>query len=285
MRNKALRWLALSLVLLALVGAGCKKKPFEAKVPKEKPAAFPYELMDNVVKAHVNELGRVDYQGLQKDRDSLESLLGYIATYGPESSPELFPTPQDKQAYYITAYNALVLLNVLSRYPIDPPNIDKIKVNFFYQTTFKVDGKAINLVDLENKIVRPVFKDPRNHFALNCGARGCPALPQEGFVPSRLDEQLDREARKFVLETRNVRLDGKTLYVSDIVCNFYPEDFVEYETSKGTALNSDKKIAKREAIVSYLNRYRPADQQLPSAADLTMKCIPYDWTPNDQALK
>jgi Protein of unknown function, DUF547 len=280
--------LALGSVLLLgslLALSGCKK-PMESTVslPKEKPSKFPYELMDGVQKKYVNDQGRVDYNGLKADSKDLNLFIAYVGAYGPKSSPELFPTELDKQAYYINAYNAFVMSNVLSRHPINPPNIDKIKLNFFVSTKFKMDGTAINLNNLETDIVRPVFKDPRNHFALNCGARGCPQLPQEAFTPERLNEQLDRETKKFVAEERNVKLDGTTVSVSDIVCNFYPEDFVEYEKSKGTKLSADKKESRKQAIVTYINRYRAEGQALPDPATLTMKCIPYNWTPNDQAL-
>jgi hypothetical protein len=271
--------------LLAL--GGCKKPAIDSGVvlPKEKPTKFPYELMDGVQKKVVNDRGRVDYTALKADHKDLDTFVAYVGAYGPKTSPELFPTNTDKQAYYIDAYNAFVMSNVLSRYPIDPPNIDKIKINFFVTTKFKMDGADINLNQLETDIVRPVFKDPRNHFALNCGARGCPQLPQEAFVPERLDEQLNREAKKFVSEERNVKLDGTTVYVSDIVCSFYPDDFVEYEKAKGTTISSDKKEGRKQAIVTFINRYRAEGQALPDPATLTMKCIPYNWTPNDQALK
>lgn len=262
--------------VLSALQAGCKMEP-------ERPRAecnvesFPFDALDRVLKKYVNDQGRVDYQGLAQDRDDLDLFLSCVARYGPEQTPEMFPSVKDKHAYYINAYNALVLSNVLSRYPVE--NIDKIKINFFYETQFIVDGQTINLYDLENKIVRPVFKDPRSHFALNCGARGCPQLPREVFLGETLDEQLDRETKKFVLEERNARVEGNIVYISDIPCNFYPDDFIEYEKAQG-----QNPANKREAILSYFNRYRPADQQLPDPSSVKMKCIPYDWTSNDQAL-
>ena len=289
MRSRSRTRFALGSMLIigSLLALGGCPKPAASTVslPKEKPTTFPYEIMDGVQKKYVNDQGRVDYTGLKADKKDLDLFIAYVGAYGPKTSPDLFPTNLDKQAYYINAYNAFVMSNVLSRYPIDPPNIDKIKINFFVSTKFKMDGDAINLNNLETDIVRPVFKDPRNHFALNCGARGCPQLPQEAFTPERLDEQLDREAKKFVSEERNVRLDGSTVYVSDIVCSFYPDDFVDYEKSKGTKLSDDKKESRKQAIVTYINRYRAEGQALPDPATLTMKCIPYNWTPNDQALK
>jgi hypothetical protein len=263
--------------LLAL-SVSCKKdaKPTGPKL--EKPAAFPYELFDKVVKAYVDDQGRVNYTELKKSRADLDSFVNYVGQFGPTTASDLFPSKEAKQAYYINAYNALVMKNILDQYPPAPMNDKKTaQVKFFVSTKFIVDGKELNLNQLESDIVRPVFKDPRNHFALNCGALGCPQLPQEAFFPDRLNEQLDRETKKFVMESRNVRVDGDTVSFSDIPCSFYPEDFVEYEKANGGP--SDKK----QAVLSYFNRYRPDDQKL-AGPYKDIKCIPYNWTPNDQAL-
>lgn len=281
--------LLVSLSLLA-VPVGCKKNKGGpvVELPKEKPAKFPYEIFDEVVKTYVNDKGRVDYKGLSGNRKNLDLFVAYVGKYGPETAPDLFPTKQDKMAYYINGYNALVLTNIINRYPPAPKNDGKVaQTNFFVTTKFIVDGKEISLYALENDIVRPVFKDPRVHFALNCAARGCPQLPQEAFVPERLDEQLDRETKKFVMEDRNVYVDAEgILRLSDIPCNFYPKDFVEYEQANGGPTgDAGNKDVQRAAVVSYYNRYRPEDKKLNAPSSYKgIKCIPYDWTPNDQAI-
>jgi hypothetical protein len=296
-RDIALR---LSLVLpLAL--AGCVKKAvlnsFEkqgeeakanakpiastATLPAEKPEKFPFEIWDRVVKAYVDGNGQVDYQGLQKNRGDLELYVAYVNKYSPETNPELFPTKQDKEAYYINAYNSAVFMNVLDKYAKlqETKSVYKIVKPFFYESIFVFGGKKDNLYDLENKLIRPTFKDPRIHFALNCASESCPRLPAEAFTGELLDQQLDRETKKFVSEDRNVRVDGDTLMLSQIF-EFYTDDFVEYEKGNGGDASS-----KEAALVSYINRYRPADKKLPATAAKKVKFIQYDWTPNDQALK
>src|SRR5207302_4724460 len=121
-----------------------------------------------------------------------------------------FKTKNAQKAYYLDAYNICVWKNVLSRLGPKFNNVDKEKVSFFFFTKFVVDGKDINLKDLEGDVVRPTFKDGRVHMALNCASGGCPQLPPEAFTPEKLEQQLNREARKFCNEKRNVDFDPAT---------------------------------------------------------------------------
>jgi Protein of unknown function, DUF547 len=70
----------------------------------------------------------------------------------------------------------------------------------------QVGGEAISLYDYENKVIR-ALGDPRIHFALNCMSVSCPVLPREVFTPEKLNAQLDREAKKFFAEPRNVAVN------------------------------------------------------------------------------
>jgi len=66
-------------------------------------------------------------------------------------------------------------------------------------------------------VIRP-SGDPRVHFALNCMVVSCPRLPRTAFTAAALDRELDRAARSFIAENRNVRLDpqNRLVYLSAI---------------------------------------------------------------------
>jgi hypothetical protein len=97
------------------------------------------------------------------------------------------------------------------------------------------------------------------HFALNCMVRGCPRLPREPFDPRRLDAQLDREARRFLNDPRNVQVDPplEVVRLSSIL-KFYGEDFLAHAPS----------------LLAYVNRYR----EEPVPEGYRVEFIPYDWT-------
>lgn len=240
-------------------------KPEDAAA-KAAPVPFPHDEWDALLKKYVDDKGRVDYNKLKGDAGDmakLERLYASVAASSPKSAPDKYSGKSAEKAYYINAYNVIVWKNVLGRLP-KMNNVDKEKSSFFYFTKFVVGGQEINLYDLENKIVRPQFKDGRTHMALNCASGGCPLLPRYAFLPGKVDEQLSGEARKFVNEKRNVDYDAaaKKLRLSHIF-DWYKDDF-------------GKDPAK---VISWINKYRAPDAQIPE--DTKIEYVDYDWTLND----
>lgn len=131
---------------------------------------------------------------------------------------------------------------------------------------------------MEHDVVQPRFGDARVHFALNCASASCPRLPQRAFGSAELDDQLDREASRFVGEKRNVFVDdGKKEIRLSSIFDWYEEDF-EAEIDSPLA-------AKHGAVLEYIARYLPIDKasQLRMASTkYTVVFAPYDWSLNDR---
>jgi hypothetical protein len=211
-----------------------------------------------VLTRFVDGRGRIDFQGIAREPGALERYVAFLAGNGPTATPAAFRERADVLAYWLNAYNALAMYGVV-RSGI-PPDLEPIKVRFFYRNRFRLDGRSLSLYALENRIVRPLG-DPRIHFALNCMVRGCPRLPREPFEAARLDAQLDAAARLFVSEERNVRPDpaAKKVFLSAIF-DFYTKDF----------------LAKASSLAAYVNLYRES----PVPAEWKVEFLPYDWTLN-----
>ena len=98
-------------------------------------------------------------------------------------------------------------------------------------------------------------------MVLNCMSVSCPRLPREVFKPELLEVQLDREARKFFNEERNVSVSNatKSFKVSEIL-KFYTSDF----------------LANSPSLAAYVNRYR--DEKVPES--YAVEFFSYDWTIN-----
>jgi uncharacterized protein DUF547 len=242
-----------------LLSAACATRIPPPQTPA-RGAADPDRAWANHLSRFVDDKGRMDYAGMAKDSADLDTYLTYIAKVSPESEPSKFPTMQAKLAFDINAYNALAMYDVLkSNFP---PNLNDVKVTFFYKNRFALGGRDISLYALENQVIRPMG-DPRVHVALNCMARGCPRLPREPFTAEGLDGQLDRQAREFFNDPRHVELqpDKKTVRFSQIL-QFYTEDFLK----------------KAPSLIAYANLYR--DEKIP--ADWKVDFIPYDWVLNKQ---
>lgn len=239
-------------LVLALAGCFSTVRPHVEVDGAVAPGAFPHEILDGVLREHV-VAGKVDYKSLQSDRAELDRYVAWLAKVSPESDPALFPSKDDALAYWINAYNALAITAV-----IDRPGLKSVvddKIDFFYATRYVVGKDKLDLYHLENGVVRPTFKDPRVHFALNCQSGGCPVLPSEAFPAKGLDAYLEEQARLFCNNPDKVQIDGQVVRASQIF-EWYKEDF----EAAGGAL-------------AFIGKYR---SDLPQGA--TLEYIPYDWT-------
>jgi hypothetical protein len=242
---------------VALAGLAVGLAACATIVPLPKPtgaaAGDPLAAWERVLRTHVLEDGGIDFVSLRSDPQDLEAYVTWVATHGPRTTPALFPTQTARLAYYINAYNAVAMYQVVTT-----PHRPEQRVRFFLLTAVVIDGRRTSLYRLENAVIRPLG-EPRVHFALNCMVRGCPRLPREPFDPARLDAQLERETRRFLNESRNVQVDPPLRLVRvNSILHFYHEDF----------------LAQGPSLVAYLNRYR--DEPIPE--DYAVRFIPYDWT-------
>ena len=88
-------------------------------------------------------------------------------------------------------------------------------------------GRTLTLDEVEHKIIRVEFKEPRIHMALVCAAVSCPPLRQEAYEGARLDEQLHDQTRTFLRErqvSNRLDLGNQIIHLSPIF-DWYREDF------------------------------------------------------------
>lgn len=133
----------------------------------------------SALKPYIDNNGLVKYESLKEDKWLTKQFQRLKTTdlHGMNYNEEF--------AFWLNAYNILTIKGVymeLERNPNWKGNISLInKIRFFFLRRFNVAGKKINLRNLENKILRKRFKDPRIHFAINCASKSCPNLPDRLF--------------------------------------------------------------------------------------------------------
>ncbi len=183
-----------------------------------------HTLFDQLLQAHVNELGEVDYAAIQAG-ETLQNYIAVLEAVNPERLQE-----KEALAFWLNAYNAYTLKLIVDRYPvksikhITPVRIKGVSLTIpklnspFEFSIAEIAGKKLSLDDIEHKIIRKQFDEPRIHFALVCAAVSCPPLRREAYVASRLGEQLDDQARVFLFDESKNRVDlkKKTIYLSRI---------------------------------------------------------------------
>ncbi|MEE4362210.1 MAG: DUF547 domain-containing protein [Pseudomonadales bacterium] len=205
---------------------------------------------------------RVRYAAVSED--DLAALDAWL-----EQSQAKGPTglSRDAQmAYWINLYNALTVRLILSHPDVE--SIREIKAGLFSigpwsMPLARVEGRDLSLDDIEHRILRPLFKDPRIHFAVNCASLGCPNLSAEAFRADTLDAQLDAGTRAYLTHPRGLRLENGRLRLSSIF-DWYREDFPEG----------------RPAFMAWLADYAPASVAARVRTYSGRITHDYDWTLN-----
>ena len=225
-----------------------------------------HEAWDALLQKHVNEAGWVDYEGFIADSAQLNAYLDSVQKGHPNRAHW---TRDEQLAYWINAYNAFTVKLITEHYPT--PGIKEIKsgipfVNTVWDIKFiNIEGHEYDLNNIEHNIVRPNFKDPRAHFALNCASYSCPKLQNRAYTAAELDAQLDRAAREFLADERRNKIDGEgPEYVSKLF-SWYSGDFKQSAPS----------------VTAYLNRFAP----VPVPEGTELEYLDYEWTLNDQKVQ
>jgi hypothetical protein len=135
----------------------------------------------------------------------------------------------EQRAYWINIYNALTIRVVLEHYPVR--SIRDIDISSrllsdgpWDKKLFAVEGVALSLNDIEHRILRPIWRDPRIHYAVNCASVGCPDLRRAAYTSANTERLLEEAARDYVNSARGVRLRDGELVVSSIYI-WFQEDF------------------------------------------------------------
>jgi len=179
-----------------------------------------HSIYGELLKQYVRE-GVVDYRGLKQEEARLDRYLEQLENIDIDRLDR-----DEAYAFYVNAYNAWTLKVILKAYP----DIKSIRDLGLFSTgpwkkkIVRVDDRIISLDDVEHKILRAQYNDPRVHFAVNCAAKSCPPLISEPFRGEILNRQLDMATRNFLNDPKSNYLKGDTLYVSRIF-KWYGEDF------------------------------------------------------------
>ncbi len=189
-------------------------------------------LLARYVVAHPDGVTRVRYGAWKAASGDMAALEAWIA-----AAAQLRPgamVPAEAFAFWGNLYNALTLRVILERYPVR--SIKDIRSSgvaldpkgYFGPWRTKVvtvEGRRMSLDEIEHETMRPVFRDPRVHYAVNCASIGCPNLRPRAWRAATLEGELDEAAADFVNHPRGVSVlaDGR-LKVSSIYA-WFREDF------------------------------------------------------------
>lgn len=240
-----------------------------------------HAVWDGLLKAHIKPdatgLNRFDYAGLKaRGQDRLKAYITALQAVDVAKldRPEQF-------AFWSNLYNAKTIDVVLDHYPV--ASIRNISINEGLLGFFKksagfggpwkakiliVAGQKLSLDDIEHNILRPVFKDPRVHYAVNCASMGCPNLSDVAFTGANLEKQLDAGARAFVNHPRGIAVvDGKVTASS--IYTWFQVDFGGSDAG----------------VLAHVRKFAAPELSEKLKTVTSIGTYQYDWALNDIATK
>ena len=223
-------------------------------------AGVDYSIYTDLLHKYVHN-GVVDYAGFQKEQVRLDEFLSILENTGLRSLNR-----DELMAFYINLYNAWTIKLILTEYPgiKSIRDIGSIFTNPWKLVIVRAGGKVLHLDNVEHDILRPQFKDPRVHFAVNCASKSCPPLISEPYTGARLQTQLQENAIKFINNPKFNYMKGNVLFVSKIF-KWFSEDF-----NNGDIIGFVKQYARGV----FKKRLDALD------AELELEFLDYDWSLN-----
>jgi hypothetical protein len=212
-------------------------------------------IFDSLLQKNVDKTGRVDYQSLKNNETLLDNYLAYIQNNEPTKNW----SSNKKKAFWINTYNAYTIKIILNNYPLKSIRDIKIDGKTAWKIPFvKVGQKRYTLDQIEHKILRKKFNDPRIHVGINCASVSCPRLWNFAFTEDNIASSLDNLMKEFINNTTRNKISKNNLEISEIF-NWFSKDFMKNGT-----------------IINYLNTYAA----IKISEKASIKYLTYDWSLN-----
>lgn len=175
----------------------------------------------------------------------------------------------EQLAYWLNLYNAVTIRVVLDHYPVK--TIRDIDISGFLKNgpwqkeLVTVEETPLKLDDIEHAILRPIWKDPRIHYGVNCASVGCPNLQAAAFTGKTASAQLDAGANAYVNSTRGVEINRSGKVSVSSIYSWFAHDFGNSE----------------DRVMQHLLKYANPDlaEKLTSAGRFSD--THYDWSLNE----
>lgn len=199
----------------------------------------------------------------EEDRRQLQDYLARL-----ESTPVSELNRDEQYAYWFNFYNALTVEVILEHYPVE--SIREIRLGGLFaqgpwdEPLVTVEGEELTLNDMEHRILRPIWQDPRIHYGVNCASIGCPNLLPEPFTGATVDDQLEAAAAAYINHPRGATVGRRRMTLSSIY-DWFQVDF-------GGDI---------EGVLAHLREY--ADEELAEALASPPENVryEYDWSLNE----
>ena len=275
------RLTSLIVVFVVLVGGGpVRSRQQTAPAPGSDPL---HRSFDQILDLNVRD-GLVYYRVLQGSRGGLDR---YVASLNVPAATYEAWTKDAKIAFWINAYNAVVLQTVVNRYPIKgtsgsyPASSIRQIPGAFDQGKHRLAGRTVTLDEID-KTILPEFNEPRALLALGRGAVGSGRLRSEAYTAARLATQLDSIQAEFVSEQPMLKVDRQNGQISATpILSWREAAFVAaYDKDPGGRFSARSPI-ERAIMAFVLPHLLPLEKEFAEENKFKVVFHPFDWRLND----
>ena len=226
--------------------------------------------------------GDVYYRALKSERARLDGFANMLATASVDR------LPRDEQlAFWLNAYNALVLRTIVDHYPIQgrateyPAKSIRQISGAFERLPHRVAGRTMTLDQIETTVLAG-FHDPRVYFAIGRGAAGSGRLRSEAFVSSRIEEQLADVAAECVNRRQCIAIDRENGKVSvSAIFSWREQEFVAAYADRATAAFAARSPIERAALAFVQPKLLATEKEFIGKNTFQVTYSTFDWTLND----
>jgi hypothetical protein len=237
--------------------------------------------LDEVLDLYVRD-GYVYYRALRSDRRRLDAYISALAAESLDSAPR-----DEQLAFWLNAYNAIVLRTVIDHYPIAthsnayPPHSVRQIPGAFEGLPHQVARRSLTLDRIEQTIL-PGFNDPRAFLALGRGAVGSGRLRSEAFTPENLERQLAGVAAECVNHAQCVNVDrtANRLLISSIF-SWRSADFSAAYADRAAAAFSSRSSIERAVLAFIEPRLTSIEKDFVGRNEFKVEFEKFDWSLND----
>lgn len=237
--------------------------------------------IDFILDAYVRD-GEVYYRALKGDRARLDTFVASLA------AAPVGQQPRDAQlAFWLNAYNTIVLRTVIDHYPIQgrsgeyPAKSIRQISGAFDRLPHRVGGKTLTLDQIEQTVL-PEFHDPRVYFALGRGAHGSGRLRSEPFAGARIEAQLTETANECIARAQCVHIAREANKIeANAIFSWREKEFAAAYADGATSTFANRSPIERAILAFVSPKLLTTEKEFLAANSFQVIYRPFDWTLND----
>jgi hypothetical protein len=252
-----------------------------APAAQESAEATRSKAFDQLLDLYVRN-GEVYYRAIKSERSKLDGYVVQLATASVDTAPR-----NEQIAFWLNAYNAIVLRTVVDHYPIQGRSADYPAKSIrqipgaFERLSHRVAGRTLTLDQIEQTVLAG-FRDPRVYFALGRGAEGSGRLRSEAFTSARLEEQLADVAAECVNRAQCIAVDRASGKVgASAIFSWREKDFTEAYADKAPAAFASRSPIERAVLGFVMPKLLATEKEFLEKNTFQVAYTKFDWTLND----